>query len=49
MIGVAYPFNISNGVVSTTSDPAEIARSRIVFCLSTQVMERVMRPSWGSS
>ena len=47
MIGVRYPFTIANGMVATVSNPAEIALSQVTFCISTQVLERVMRPSWG--
>lgn len=47
MIGVTYPFRIANGAVATTSDPAEITLSRVTFCIGTQVLERVMQPSWG--
>lgn len=42
-----YPFSIANGSVVMASDPANVLKSMIVFCVSTQVRERVMRPTWG--
>lgn len=43
---VRFPFRIVNGSVSMASD-ADAIRSKVMFCLGTQVNERVMRPSWG--
>jgi phage baseplate assembly protein W len=47
MATVRFPFQIIDGKVSTTSVEAEEMRSKVLFCLGTQVNERVMRPSWG--
>lgn len=47
LIGLKYPFRISGGMVTTTSNPSEIVAANIVFCIGAQVGERVMRPTWG--
>lgn len=51
-IVVKFPFSISQGRVAmltseSDTERLDMARSRIMFCLGTQVGERVMRPSWG--
>lgn len=46
-VSVKFPFQVSNGVVATTTLDREAVRSKLMFCLGTQVNERVMRPSWG--
>jgi len=45
--GVLFPFQIQSGNVLMSGNQAEVIRSRIAFCLGTQVGERVMRPLWG--
>lgn len=47
VLGVSYPFELTGGNVAMSKDQAARATDRVVFCLSTQVGERVMRPSWG--
>jgi phage baseplate assembly protein W len=47
MSTVKFPFEIANGSVAVTSLDREAIRSQLLFCLGTQVNERVMRPSWG--
>ena len=42
-----YPFTVVGGSVATTTQDAEALRSKILFCLGTQINERVMRPQWG--
>ena len=47
MTAVKYPFNIYNGRVVMAEDPSREIESAVMFCLSTQVGERVMQPEWG--
>lgn len=47
MIGVKFPFDISSGSVAVTENFQDIIRSQVMFCLGSQVGERVMRPTWG--
>lgn len=46
-VSIKYPFTLNGGQVQTTNSAEEVAVDRVVFCLSTEVGERVMRPSWG--
>lgn len=46
-VGVKFPFKIAGGSVLMASSHQELVKSRIMFCLGTQVGERVMRPNWG--
>lgn len=45
--GVKFPFTIQSGSVAVTDNTAEAVGSQIVFCLSSMIGERVMRPTWG--
>jgi phage baseplate assembly protein W len=47
MTSVRFPFDIVNGKVVVDEDPGREIESKVVFCLSTQVGERVMNPDWG--
>lgn len=47
MTTIRFPFQIINGSVAMTDLDREAVRSNLLFCLGTQVNERVMRPSWG--
>lgn len=44
---VMFPFKIENGSVATTTMDEHAIRSKVLFCLGTEVTERVMRPDWG--
>lgn len=44
---IKFPFKISGGSVQAASNPSEVISSKVVFCLGSQVGERVMRPYWG--
>jgi hypothetical protein len=46
-VSVKFPFQIANGSVATTSLDREALRSKVMFCLGSQINERVMRPQWG--
>lgn len=46
-VSVRYPFTLNGGKVQMTNSAEEVAVDRVVFCLSTEVGERVMRPTWG--
>ena len=46
-VSIRFPFTIEGGSVVTTSSEPELITSRVVFCLSTQLGERVARPDWG--
>lgn len=46
-LGVKFPFVIQSGSVAVSDNPSETINSQIVFCLSTMIGERVMRPTWG--
>lgn len=42
-----FPFKIEDGVVATTTRDEHAVKSKVLFCLGTEVNERVMRPQWG--
>jgi phage baseplate assembly protein W len=42
-----FPFKIEDGSVATTVRDEHALKSKILFCLGTEVNERVMRPQWG--
>lgn len=44
---VKFPFQIVNGSVGMNANDSEAVRSKLMFCLGTQVNERAMRPRWG--
>ena len=44
---VMFPFRIENGSVATTTLDEHAIKSKVLFCLGTEVNERVMRPDWG--
>ena len=44
---VMFPFRIEDGVVATTTRDEHAIKSKVMFCLGTEVNERVMRPQWG--
>ena len=44
---VMYPFKIENGSVATTTLDNNALKSKVLFCVGTQIGERVMRPQWG--
>jgi phage baseplate assembly protein W len=46
-VSIKFPFAIEGGSVVTTNSEPEAITSRVVFCLSTQLGERVTRPEWG--
>lgn len=47
MASVVFPFTIKNGKVAVTDVDGYEVRSKVMFCLGTEVGERVMRPNWG--
>lgn len=47
MTTVRFPFAIENGRVVIDEDQSREIESKVIFCLSTQVGERVMNPDWG--
>lgn len=47
MASVVFPFTIKDGKVAVTDVDGYEVRSKVMFCLGTEVGERVMRPTWG--
>lgn len=47
MASVVFPFAIKNGRVAVTDVDGHEVRSKVMFCLGTEIGERVMRPQWG--